>query len=210
RAEISAQIQLYELGPKPAKPTTVTGAVNDNLLTVSATEGGRSVSFSAPITRPANAAAGAIPLLITVGGSSLADVFSSRGVATLTFDNGAMGAQNGGNSRGQGTFYDLYGNTHEAGSMIAWAWGVSRIIDALEATPAANIDPKRIAVSGCSRNGKGALVIGAFDERIRLTVVQESGAGGSASWRISQAQMDAYRATVNPNPSGGQGIQTLA
>ncbi|MEO8182674.1 MAG: hypothetical protein ABI895_27895 [Deltaproteobacteria bacterium] len=29
-------------------------------------------------------------------------------------------------------------------------------------------------------------------------------------WRVSQAQMDAYRATVNPNPKGGQGIQTLA
>jgi len=65
-------------------------------------------------------------------------------------------------------------------------------------------------VSGCSRNGKGALVVGAFDERIALTVPQESGAGGSASWRISQAQMDHFRATVNPNPSGGQGVQTLA
>jgi hypothetical protein len=93
--------------------------------------------------------------------------------------------------------------------MMAWAWGVSRVIDALAATPSANIDVQHLAVSGCSRNGKGALVVGAFDERIALTVPEESGAGGSASWRVSQAQMDAYRAK-NPNPRGGQGVQTLA
>src|SRR5690606_9721277 len=109
-----------------------------------------------------------------------------------------------------GLFYELYGKEHPASSMMAWAWGVSRVIDALASTPAARIDAARIAVSGCSRNGKGALVVGAFDERIALTVPQESGAGGSASWRISQAEMDEYRATVNPNPTGGQGIQTLA
>ena len=68
--------------------------------------------------------------------------------------------------------------------MVAWAWGVSRIIDALEKTPEANIDPSRIAVTGCSRNGKGALLAGALDERIVLTIPQESGAGGSASWRV--------------------------
>jgi hypothetical protein len=113
------------------------------------------------------------------------------------------------NTRGQGKFYDLYGSDHPASSMMAWAWGVSRIIDALASTPEAKIDVSHLAVSGCSRNGKGALVVGAFDERIALTVPQESGAGGSASWRISQAQMDHYRATVNPNPPGGQGVQTL-
>jgi hypothetical protein len=86
---------------------------------------------------------------------------------------------------------------------------VSRVIDALATTPAAQVDVQHLAVTGCSRNGKGTLVVGAFDERIALTVPQESGAGGSASWRISQAQMADYRAK-NPNPKGGQGVQTLA
>jgi hypothetical protein len=75
--------------------------------------------------------------------------------------------------------------------MMAWAWGVSRLIDALEATPAAQIDPLRLGVTGCSRNGKGALIAGAFDERIALTIPQESGSGGSASWRVSDAQLAA-------------------
>jgi hypothetical protein len=217
RAEIAAQVQEYELGPKPPKPSVVTGAFADGQLNITAGEPGRTVSFSVGVARPPNAPAGPVPALIVIGRSALSPVFSNRGVAVITFDNNAMGAQgnkqegNGRtNTRGQGTFYELYGSDHGASSMMAWAWGVSRIIDALASTPAANIDATRIAVSGCSRNGKGALVVGAFDERIALTVPQESGAGGSASWRISQAQMDHYRATVNPNPAGGQGVQTLA
>jgi hypothetical protein len=70
--------------------------------------------------------------------------------------------------------------------MMAWAWGVSRLIDALENTSGHNIDTTKLAVTGCSRNGKGALVVGAFDERIALTIPQESGAGGTASWRVSE------------------------
>jgi hypothetical protein len=67
---------------------------------------------------------------------------------------------------------------------MAWAWAVSRIIDVIEATPGIGIDPKRIAVTGCSRWGKGTLVVGAFDERIALVLPQESGAGGTACWRL--------------------------
>ena len=201
RAELSALIQEFELGPKPTKPSIVTGAFADGRLSVSAGEPDNIVTFSAAITRPADAPQGPIPLVITLGGSSLTSEFTSRGVASLSFNNGAMGAQGGANTRGQGTFYQLYGSDHAAGSMIAWAWGVSRIIDALEITPAANIDTHHIAVTGCSRNGKGALVAGAFDERIALTVPQESGAGGSASWRISQVQHDAMPAETRDDPN---------
>lgn len=218
RAEIAAQVQEYELGPKPPRPSIVTGALAGSQLRITAGEPERTVNFSVDIARPDGAAAErAIPALIVIGRSALAPVFSERGVAVITFDNGAMGAQGNqrdgdgySNTRGQGIFYELYGKDHPASSMMAWAWGVSRVIDALASTPDAHIDATHIAVSGCSRNGKGALVVGAFDERIALTVPQESGAGGSASWRISQAQMDLYRTTVNPNPSGGQGVQTLA
>jgi hypothetical protein len=81
---------------------------------------------------------------------------------------------------------------------MAWAWGVSRVIDVLQQTPSANIDTRRLAVTGCSRNGKGALIAGAFDERIGLVIPQESGSGGAASWRVSDAQKAA-----------GANIQTL-
>lgn len=73
-------------------------------------------------------------------------------------------------SRGLGTFYELYGSNATASAMAAWAWGVSRIIDVLEKDPKIKIKAGKLAVTGCSRNGKGALVAGAFEERIALTV----------------------------------------
>jgi hypothetical protein len=76
---------------------------------------------------------------------------------------------------------------------MAWAWGVSRLIDVLEQTPEANINPARLGVTGCSRNGKGALVCGAFDDRIALTIPTESGAGGASSWRVADALVAAGR-----------------
>ena len=86
-----------------------------------------------------------------------------------------------------GKFYDLYGSSSNAGAMIAWAWGISRVIDALETTSAARINTYSLGVTGCSRNGKGALVAGAFEPRIALTLPQESGSGGDSSWRISDS-----------------------
>jgi hypothetical protein len=48
------------------------------------------------------------------------------------------------------------------------------------------IDLKHLAVDGCSYAGKLALFAGAFDERIALTISQESGGGGYTTWRYSQ------------------------
>ncbi|MGD8863464.1 MAG: hypothetical protein PVI30_25845 [Myxococcales bacterium] len=204
RAEIKAQVERYESGPKPVvAPEAVSGSWSNGRLNVQVMEGEREVSFDIAIDRPSDAPDGPIPLLIgfsALGVISLdASVFRDNGVATATYNTNVMGAQNGGGSRGDGIFYDLYGSDHPASSMIAWAWGISRIIDALEETPEANIDPHRIAVTGCSRYGKGALTAGAFDERIALTIPQESGAGGSASWRVSQHQY-----------AMGENVQTLS
>lgn len=76
-----------------------------------------------------------------------------------------MAQQNDASSRGIGTFYNLYGSSANASAMTAWVWGVSRIIDVLETTSAAQINTERIGVTGCSRDGKGALMAGAFETR---------------------------------------------
>lgn len=75
--------------------------------------------------------------------------------------------------------------------MMAWAWGVSRILDALEITNSTKINTQKVGLTGCSRDGKGALVAGAFEERIALTIPQESGSGGDACWRLSDAEQAA-------------------
>ncbi|KAF2135251.1 carbohydrate esterase family 15 protein [Aplosporella prunicola CBS 121167] len=182
--EISQIFQQFELGTKPPKPSSVTSSFSSNSLTIMAQEAGKSISFSVSISYPSGGQ-GPYPAIIAYGYPSIP---ISAGVATITFNNDDVAAQVSTGSRGQGKFYNLYGSDHSAGAMTAWAWGVSRIIDALEDTPAANIDPKRVGVTGCSRNGKGAFVAGALDDRIALTIPQESGAGGAACWRISDSQ----------------------
>lgn len=185
--EISALFQRYELGTLPPKPSSVTASFSSNTLTINCAEGGRSISFTASITYPSSGRA-PYPAIIAVGGSSIPQ---PAGVAIINFNNGDIAAQTNTGSRGQGKFYTLYGNTHTASAMMAWAWGASRIIDALEITPGANINVNRLGVTGCSRNGKGALVVGAFEGRIALTIPQESGSGGSACWRLSDAMRSA-------------------
>lgn len=108
----------------------------------------------------------------------------------MFYDNSGMAQQNDLSSRGVGLFYNLYGHNATASSMTAWVWGVSRIIDVLERTPAAQINVNKIGVTGCSRNGKGALMAGAFEERIALTIPQESGSGGDTCWRLSKFEQD--------------------
>jgi hypothetical protein len=196
RAELGAQLQNYETGQKnPKDPGSVTGSVSGNKLTVSVL----GKSFSVGLTLPSGGAA-PYPAIIYLDTFSLPGDFSA--VAKIQFDTNAMGDQNG--HRGQGFFFSATGSSDGAGALIAWAWGVSRILDALEATPDAKIDPKRVAITGCSRNGKGALMIGAFDERIALTIPQESGSGGMAAWRISYAEDASFGGTLTNHQ-----VQTL-
>lgn len=183
RKEILELFQRYELGTFPGKPQSVTGTRSGNSLSISVSEAGKSISFSVSISYPSGT--GPFPAIIAYGALSLP---AQSGVATITFNNDDIAAQQNTGSRGQGKFYTLYGSSHTASALTAWAWGVDRIMDALETTANINIDPKRVAVTGCSRNGKGAIVAGALVDRIALTIPQESGSGGAACWRLSDAQ----------------------
>ncbi|KAF9524178.1 hypothetical protein CPB83DRAFT_877730 [Crepidotus variabilis] len=183
REEISQLFQKYELGTLPPKPSGLTATYSGGTLSITATEGGKSISFTASISGNTGTK---VPAIIGIGGISIP---RPNGVAQINFNNDDMAAQQNTGSRGQGKFYTLYGSGHSASSMMAWAWGVGRVIDALEITTGHNIDLTKLAVSGCSRNGKGALVAGAFNERIALTIPQESGSGGAGCWRISDAMM---------------------
>ena len=67
------------------------------------------------------------------------------------------------------------------GTIAAWAWGFSRVNDYL--LTRSDVDPKRLIVTGHSRGGKAALLAGALDERVALTVPNGSGCGGAGCFR---------------------------
>lgn len=67
------------------------------------------------------------------------------------------------------------------GSLRAWGWGVSRLIDYFETDK--QFDATKVAIEGVSRYGKAALVAMAFDERIAAGFICSSGKAGAAGWR---------------------------
>lgn len=68
---------------------------------------------------------------------------------------------------------------HRPGAVALWAWGLSRILDAL-ARAAPELDVARAAVTGHSRLGKAALWAAAQDDRYGFAAVNNSGCNGAA------------------------------
>jgi hypothetical protein len=100
-----------------------------------------------------------------------------RGYAVATFYNGDIEPDRPNAPEGIRAHFPGF----DWGAIAAWAWGVSRAVDYLVSDE--DIDPRRIAVVGHSRNGKAALVAAAFDERIALAIPLQAGCGGTAPSR---------------------------
>ena len=173
------------------------------LLRITVSAGGRSASFSVLAGLPAaEPAAKAVPFYLeywpwhyqnwftkewVTGFSANCRSAMERGYAVIQYDCSQVAQDNDSHT---GAFYTLYpydpsDTVTQRGALLAWAWGVSKVIDALErgAGKQLGIDPALSLVSGVSRYGKSAAVAGAYDERIRVTVPSCSGLGGIAVYR---------------------------
>jgi hypothetical protein len=188
RNEIKQEIEHYEIGTKPPRPQTITASFSGSTLTVQITRNGQSMTLTAQVALPSGS--GPFPAVIGMNsgtGSLPSTIFTSRNIARITYSHDQVTTYN--NPQVTNPFYRLYPeyNLDNSGQYSAWAWGVSRIIDGLELVRSTvPVNLSRIAVTGCSYAGKMALFAGAFDERIALTIAQESGGGGAPAWRVSE------------------------
>ncbi len=123
-----------------------------------------------------------------------AESIIARGYAAATFYNDDIDPDKHDEFKnGVHGVFDIPPRSNDAwGTLAAWAWGASRAIDALVEQP--GIDVKRISVVGHSRGGKTALWCGAQDERVALTISNNSGCGGAA---ISRGKAGENVARIN-------------
>jgi hypothetical protein len=186
RAEIKAEIEHYEIGEKPVRPDSITASYIDDTLKVNITVNGNTLTLTSAVILPEGN--GPFPAVIGIGfgsGSLPSDIFTSRNIAQIPFNFIQVMAHT--QIRGNEPINRLYPDLTYIGAYSAWSWGISRLIDGLElVSPDLPIDLRHLAVTGCSFAGKMALFAGALDERIALTIAQESGGGGYPAWRVSE------------------------
>lgn len=109
-----------------------------------------------------------------------AEEIVARGFAAIAFYNGDIAPDfNTGNTQGVFAVYEQPGDRpmNAWGTVSAWAWGASRVMDWIETEP--KLDAAHVGVVGHSRGGKTALLAGVTDPRFALACSNDSGCSGA-------------------------------
>jgi endo-1,4-beta-xylanase len=214
RQELKELFQDYMYGHLPAKSQKITidrGAMvpdSENQLILQDLElklaqGDKTLTMHVRVALPQNAK-DPVPVIVRSGfgrrgaptGKSFTP-FTQRGYAVAECSFQEVALDNKDRARTAG-IYSLFGETIDCGALMAWAWAVSRVVDALETVD--KIDARKVIVTGHSRYGKAALVAGAFDERIALTVPSHSGCAGCSPYRYIYGKSEQLHNIVGAFP----------
>lgn len=182
------------------------------LLTVSIRnpDSGATASFDARLRVPSAEQVAAnwgdaeeqVPVVIDIGGASAfsAANLNAQGYGLITFTPTDIYPDDSNASDGidrSGVYTTLYPYDKDvyeyaSGALMAWSWGASQIVTALENTAEGasltlgelvGLDPARTVITGHSRYGKAAMFTAAFDDRISICVPSEPGGSGIQSYR---------------------------
>jgi endo-1,4-beta-xylanase len=195
RDEIKELVQYYEYGTMPKAPDSVTASLNDTMFIISVHDKGITATLIALLTVPTTDQCGKnapYPVVVSIDFWKMKPnaIYLKAGFAVLSIIYSSIASDN---YEHKGAFYKLYPydviNGNDAGTLLAWAWGASRGVDALQFLAKNNtaftntFDFKKLIVTGFSRCGKAALLAGLMDERFGVVNPGASGCGGAAVYR---------------------------
>lgn len=160
-------------------------------LNITVKREGKSVTFSVAVYLPENQTNGSAapqdgtPFIVSFHPIEPLALAQKKGFAMIVFTDYCLNIAGDNNER-KGLFYELYPYGKEpetqTGVLMAWAWGASKVLDALYkgAAKELGLTPDSSIITGVSRWGKAAAVCGAFEPRFKMTAPSCSGAGGLA------------------------------
>lgn len=194
KEELTTMYQYYMYGVwRDGSDEEVTYDYNNGTLTihVKRISTGAEASFNVAVQLPSasvKAPEGGYPVVVGMHAGISEGTALANGYATITLNAYTIASDD---TKHTGAFYNLYpyGDswTEQTGVLMAWSWGASKVLDALEAGlgDELNINPENSIITGVSRWGKAAIVCGAFEERFRMVAPSCSGAGGTALFRYT-------------------------
>ena len=156
-------------------------------LTITVKNGDRTARpFTATVYKPAADSAVAAPYPVVIGlrlGAKNAKVIAQANYICADLNTTEVAADN---PTKDGSFGDLYPfEESQVGTICAWSWGASRLLDAFEKGAVEGADASKSAISGMSRYGKTALAAGLYDDRYDVIHLASSGAGGAGTYRVA-------------------------
>jgi endo-1,4-beta-xylanase len=175
-------------GEKPANPFEVVGG---DLVKICVSTASQNTEFTVHAYLPEKSVAEKYPkgspFIICMHPIQPLDYFLSNGYAVFFMESVKIASDD---TNHKGAFYDLYPygaeDEDQTGVLMAWAWGASKVLDAVYAglDKEYRLDADASMVTGVSRWGKATAVCGAFDKRFRMTIPACSGAGGLALYNF--------------------------